>query len=774
MMGRIFSNIRSIFRLPYLPIWLGPVVLFAPSLFTGRVLFWGLPALQFIPWRAFAWESMQNGLLPLWNPFNGLGAPLIANYQLAFFYPPGWLVYLFAALGGIPLMAWSHTLLVVLHLVWAGTGMALFVRSLGLGVLAQTVSGLAFSLGGYLVARNSFFSMIWAAAWLPWILFAITDTLLKERIRFSFRLLIFINFQLLAGHAQLTWYSLLLAGLWTVFYSWSRYGIKKGLHAALVFLGTLLAAAALASVQLLPTAEYLLQSQRSNAVDYELGLTYSYWPWRLLTMISPDFFGNPGSGTYFGYAAYWEDAAYIGLIPLILAVSTVKRTLSRKIQDDSGQKSIFRFWWVIILVGFILALGKNLPVFLFLYKNVPTFGLFNAPARWMFWVVVGLCVLAGYGAEAWRAPVGKAIRRFRLALVVTLAVTVGAGLAWLVLRDVRLTFIQSTAVTGIWGIVFCVLALRMPKEGMDKNRWNFVVAGLIATDLVAAQFSLIPTTEAGFFNQNGPVLSVAQGQRVYLSYTDEYTLKFQRFFRIANFNPLESWSNLWQVMLPDFNILARTAYVNNFDPLLPGRYAALINYLDKLPPEKRIGFLNILDVGLVESIDPAIPEGVQFQPVQTGGRFQWAPCAIYAADENESFQKLVQNVDLLAQGRVIVEGKGSDTPCIAPGKAVIQVLQDSSLQYIVSVNADQAGWLVMADTWYPGWEAQVDGKAAPVLNADYLLRGVYLARGAHQVEFAYHPFWYRIGSILSVAGWAFLLFFAIIFIFRPYLRRNLE
>jgi hypothetical protein len=114
---RALTRLKPNLRLPFLPVILAPVVLFSPALFTGKVLFWGLPTLQFIPWRAFAWESLQNGLLPLWNPLNGLGAPLIANYQLAFFYPPGWLVYLFAALGGIPLMAWSHTLLVVLHLI---------------------------------------------------------------------------------------------------------------------------------------------------------------------------------------------------------------------------------------------------------------------------------------------------------------------------------------------------------------------------------------------------------------------------------------------------------------------------------------------------------------------------------------------------------------------------------------------------------------------------------------------------------------------------------
>ncbi len=108
----------SIPWVPYLPVVILPLVLFANVLFTGKALYWGTPELQFIPWRAFAWESLKQGILPLWNPLNGMGAPLLANYQLALFYPPGWLLYGFAALGGIPWMAWAHTLLVVLHLIW--------------------------------------------------------------------------------------------------------------------------------------------------------------------------------------------------------------------------------------------------------------------------------------------------------------------------------------------------------------------------------------------------------------------------------------------------------------------------------------------------------------------------------------------------------------------------------------------------------------------------------------------------------------------------------
>ena len=148
-------------------LWLIPFLLFAPTIFRGQALVWGTPSLQFIPWRFLAWEQIQTGIWPFWNPLNGMGAPLLANYQLALYYPPGWVLFILQAIGGAPWMAWGYTLLLVAHLSWAGYGTAKLVKQFGLNELAQVVAGLAYSMSGFLVARAGFISMIWSAAWLP-------------------------------------------------------------------------------------------------------------------------------------------------------------------------------------------------------------------------------------------------------------------------------------------------------------------------------------------------------------------------------------------------------------------------------------------------------------------------------------------------------------------------------------------------------------------------------------------------------------------------------
>jgi uncharacterized membrane protein YfhO len=62
------------------------------------------------------------------------------------------------------------------------------------------------------------------------------------------------------------------------------------------------------------------------------------------------------------------------------------------------------------------------------------------------------------------------------------------------------------------------------------------------------------------------------------------------------------------------------------------------------------------------------------------------------------------------------------------------------------------GVLVVGDTWFPGWEARVDGAPASILRANHAFRALALAEGAHTVELAYRPVSFRLGIALSLVG----------------------
>ena len=71
---------------------------------------------------------------------------------------------------------------------------------------------------------------------------------------------------------------------------------------------------------------------------------------------------------------------------------------------------------------------------------------------------------------------------------------------------------------------------------------------------------------------------------------------------------------------------------------------------------------------------------------------------------------------------------------------------------VVSLRAEarQAGYLVLDDSYYPGWHATVDGRPAKILAANGNFRAVALPPGVHTVDFRYAPVSFRVGAILSV------------------------
>jgi hypothetical protein len=62
------------------------------------------------------------------------------------------------------------------------------------------------------------------------------------------------------------------------------------------------------------------------------------------------------------------------------------------------------------------------------------------------------------------------------------------------------------------------------------------------------------------------------------------------------------------------------------------------------------------------------------------------------------------------------------------------------------------GMLVIADTWYPGWYATVDGHPAPIYQPYMALRGVVVERGFHTIAMHYRPRSALFGAVMSVAG----------------------
>jgi len=754
-------KIWQFLRTPIFYVLAAPFLLFVIPLLLGRGVFWGLPALQFIPWRHYAWSLLSQGILPLWNPLNGMGAPLIANYQLALFYPPAFPLFLLDGIWGVSGLAWGFTFLIPVHLAWGGLGMSKFLEAIGAGPRGQLVAGLAFGMSGYLVARGSFYSIIWAAVWLPWLLWG-AERLLhaqgrRDTIKAVLTITIILSMQLLAGHAQVTWYSILFTGLWTFF----RVVKVRGRNFIFRYFGLFLCcgviAGLLTAVQLFPTFEYLQESQRANTYDFTQAMVYSFSPLRLTGYLAPELFGNPGWGDFWGYASYWEDAGYIGLAPFGLTLTSLGWIFHKRGQRHP-LKTIAIFFWVTALIGILFALGSNTPVFPWLFKHVPTFDMFQAPARWMLWPTIGLAALAGLAADKWQGDNKRTKVILNLAAFAGIILAVSALVAERLMTGIEAGLFRGFVLFGITLAGTAFIARRIAAPGRN-GIWSKVAVAWIILDIFVAHAFLnptIPTTTFAGENENLAELNaVRDNARVWFDPESEYDIQFSRFFVFSDFTNRADWKDLRSSMLPNLNLLDTLSMANNFDPLQPARYTKWIDVVKQSDTDSRVRWLSWAGVGAVIRSGNSDAKLLAFDPIKAKPRFEWVACGTQAESGEAAFNNVF--------ARIV---SGEEIPCIAiEGNTPEVVINPAELDGLVKVESDSPnrivlnstsrtnGWVLIRDTWYPGWKVKIDGISTQLFRAELLFKALPVSAGNHRIELEYAPDLYYFGLTISIMAW---------------------
>jgi hypothetical protein len=718
---------------PILVLIAAPLILFAPLLI-GRVWYWGVPLLQFYPWQRLAAESYQAGQLPLWNSLVGNGAPLAANLQTGAFYPLNFLHLLLPTE-----YAMGYT--AILHVILAGLFMYAYLRALKLSPLAALIGALAFDLNGFLIARAGFFSVTaavpWLAAWL-WRAEKLQQAS-DQRSAFSDAcwLALVMGLGVLAGHAQTAVYGLILVAfyfLWRVFSN--RKTRRRSIPRSLIpFAVAVLLGLSLAAIQLLPAAELTRESQRAGGLDYTQIMTHSFWPLRLLTMLSPDFFGNPAQNNFWGYNNYWENAAYIGVIPILLALYAIWNRLRRK-----AAQGPIGFLATAAVVSLILALGWFTPIYPFLYQTVPGFALFQGPARWLIVTLVALCALAGFGMQH-VLDYGVSRKATTRLIFLGLALSLAGLAASFILKGRAETFGPATLQLG----ALLILAGWLFRSDLQKPKWTTALVLVVALDLITAQFALNPTLPPDIYRASNHTAAALKADgsigRTFTFARDEAAIKFGTYLAhqtpegVTQFdgfgpNDLNFWLNERAALLPNAAMIDGVPSANNFDSLLVGRYQNLLDQIEDLSLDQALPLLSQMHVGYIVSPQELdLPIVTRTPDVTVYRNDRVLPRAWAAA----------QNIDL------------QNVSAIMPG-SVIESLTDSGNTVTIRASLPQAGWLILSDTFYPGWRALVDGTPAEIVLVNGAFRAAPVPAGMSTIEFRYEPQSVSIGLLVSLVS----------------------
>lgn len=134
----------------------------------------------------------------------------------------------------------------------------------------------------------------------------------------------------------------------------------------------------------------------------------------------------------------------------------------------------------------------------------------------------------------------------------------------------------------------------------------------------------------------------------------------------------------------------------------------------------------------------------------------WLVTDVKAVDANAALRYIRGKEDFDPRRTALLEVAPDDLPIVTPGElpsssgAVITDYRPNSLR--LETSAPMASVLVVSEIFYPGWTATVDGQPARILPTDYLLRGIALSPGSHQVEMQYAPATIRYGLIISTCS----------------------
>jgi uncharacterized membrane protein YfhO len=84
----------------------------------------------------------------------------------------------------------------------------------------------------------------------------------------------------------------------------------------------------------------------------------------------------------------------------------------------------------------------------------------------------------------------------------------------------------------------------------------------------------------------------------------------------------------------------------------------------------------------------------------------------------------------------------------------VRITHEEPRRVVLEAELVQPGYVVLSDTYFPGWHAWVDDREVPILPANLMFRAVPVPAGAHQITFLYRPASWIAGATLTLLATA--------------------
>lgn len=710
---------------------------------------------ELYPWKFYTIDSLKSGFFPLWNPYTFSGNPHFANLQSGVLYPVN---ILFFILPYVP--AW--TIYIILQFVFLMIFTYLFLRQVNLSKIASLFGSIAFSFSGFITVWAWYGNLGHALAFLP-LVFYLIEKIYKQPKWYLFTLLIFaLVFSIFAGYIQYVMYIYLLSCTYIFARSFTQK--KKRLKLLLVLLSCFVTAGLLGAVQLFPVFELVNNSLRST-YSYQVLLERLMPPESMITLLVPDFFGNPATMNYFlRGGSSLERASSIGVWPLFFVVVAL-----------FSKKTFFRNYFAISALVIYISVLSILPIAYFHSIGIPFLST-GIPTRALSIFCFCMAVLSAIGMNSFvRNEVSK--KTVVKILIVFMSVFVGLWTITFVNQDPHMLISRRNLI--IPTLIFTVGAFTLLLK-IKKNK----LAAFIILLTLAELFYYFQK-----FNSFVPVSYVYPSSQI-----TEKLRSIQGIDRFWGYGSANIDSN--------FQLIEKNYTTAGYDAIFSKRYGEFtaashngkiplevprsvadivggygVNDLKQNPYRQRAldiaGVKYVLNKKEDKGLDSAFDTRTYDLIWEDGG---WqiylnknvVPRVMLVGDykiikNKEEIIKSLYNLRLNPRETIILEEK-------LPGKRIkedlnakVSIKKYSPNNIILKTESKVDQIVYISDNYFPGWHAVVDGVERKIYRANYTFRAIPIEAGRHTVYLYYFPESLKLGLIVS-GGTLFGLLMVVVFV----------
>ena len=669
---------------------------------------------QFYAFFRFLSATLRVFEWPFWNPYHYGGHPSVADPQSLVFSP---VFVAWGALDPAPTMQ-AFDLVVLAHLLAGGIAIAIIGWRAEWPVASCVLAAALFMLGGAASGRLQHTGIILSYAAFPPALLMLQLALQRRSQMAAMGFAVLATGVALGRNQVALMLCMLLLAAALAEIWWRRQPLsylreRSGVLATMGLIG-----GALLAVPILLTVQFAGLSNRPSEVLND-ALRGSLYPANLATLMVANIFGThasywgPGASTLADVALTddSENYLFVGSVPILLL-------LWFGLGGGAAWRVGHRLMTGTLVAALLFMLGRYTPLYDLAFRYVPGIDLFRRPTDASFVFGIALAILAGHFlADYVRDGLPKSRPLPAFAAVFVLVAVVGSAVSFSSRTGHALQAIRETVFTALGMVIIALILHRARKPSVRA-----VAAGIITCIAVA---ELIWWNAASRLNAESrsfyAVLEKPTGaEAAAIARLESSLLEDHRrgsYPRVEVLGLGGPWQNLAMVR--------GWEATNGYNPLRIGIYDRLIEpgeenwdvRLRQFPPEfpnyncavaQELG-LTYLVLGQPLETLPNLTTTTAADLLHAGPPV-WIyrlPGATARAAEDRGEARIV----VLAPGRVEVVAKSPD-----------------------------GGRLVLHDSYYPGWFAEVDGEPTPIIRVDSLFRAVEVPAGTHQVTFRFRPF----------------------------------